>query len=309
MISAMNILVIVVLAIVQGAAELLPISSSAHVILVELIFGLNPTSYQMTFLLIMLHTGTMFAVLVYFWSSWKKLLSRENPERGNFVKTVIYATIVTGIIGLVALIAVPKVFLRGVPNARVEDLFGNVWIIASALAAAGILTTIAGFTKGSSAHRRGDAQEPASQASSPSALTASRMSTGTSLLIGLIQGLALPFRGFSRSGTTISTALLSGVRRFHAEVFSFTLAFVLTFPLVAWEALQLRHIRPDSATGSAGHAVVAGLLGMVFSFGAGLLAIRWLSAWLEKGRWAVFGLYCLALSALLYVLAGTGVLR
>ena len=306
----MSIFVIIVLAIVQGAAELLPISSSAHVILVELIFGLNPTSYQMTFLLIMLHTGTMFAVLVYFWRSWAKLLSRDNPERGNFVRTVIYATIVTGVIGLIALIVIPKVFLRGIPNARVEDLFGNVWIIASGLAAAGILTVIAGFTKGAATEETGEGGAQSGAAGGrEGAVTTSRMKTGTSILIGVIQGLALPFRGFSRSGSTISTGLLSGIKRRYAEVFSFSLALILTLPLVAWEALQLRHIHPDSAMGSARYAVFAGLLGMVFSFGAGLAAIRWLSAWLEKGRWGFFGIYCLALSALLYVLAGTGVLR
>ena len=308
----MSIFVIIVLAVVQGAAELLPISSSAHVILVELIFGLDPTSYQMTFLLVMLHTGTMFAVLVYFWRSWAKLLARENPGRGNFVKTVIYATVVTGIIGLVALIVIPKVFLRGVPNARVEDLFGNVWIIASGLAAAGILTVIAGFTKGAARETVGEAQSRtpgAPQAAAGAETAASRMATGTSILIGVIQGLALPFRGFSRSGSTISAGLLSGIKRRHAEVFSFTLALILTLPLVAWEALQLRHIRPDSAGGSAHYALLAGLLGMVFSFGAGLAAIRWLSAWLEKGRWGFFGIYCIALSALLYALAGSGILR
>lgn len=135
------------------------------------------------------------------------------------------------------------------------------------------------------------------------------MGTGTSILVGLMQGLALPFRGFSRSGATISTALLCRIKRQHAEVFSFTLVLILTVPVVAREALRLRHIHPGSVMGSAGHAVVAGLLGMLFSFGAGLAAIRWLSAWLERGRWGFFGVYCIVLSALLYVLAGLGILR
>lgn len=303
----MNIIVILILAVVQGAAELLPISSSAHVILVEKIFGLNPTSYEMTFLLIMLHTGTMFAVLVYFWSSWKKLLSRDEPERGNFVKTVIYATVVTGIMGLIALEVIPKVFLKGVPHARVEDLFGNVWIIASGLLVAGILTVVAGFSKRTESDSRAGTGSPATTTST--ATTSIRMATGTSLLIGFIQGLALPFRGFSRSGATISTGLLAGMQRRYAEVYSFTLALVITIPLVGWEAIQLRHIPPDSSAGSPGHAALIGLLGMVFSFGAGLGAIRWLSSWLERGRWGFFGIYCLALSALLFALAGAGVLR
>src|SRR5258708_25269140 len=70
---------VLVLALIQGAAELLPVSSSAHVILAEKLMGLEPDKPSMVFLLIMLHTGTMFAAVVYFWSSWKALLF---PARG-----------------------------------------------------------------------------------------------------------------------------------------------------------------------------------------------------------------------------------
>ena len=62
---------ILVLGLVQGAAELLPVSSSAHVIIAEKLLGLDPSAPEMTFLLVMLHTGTMFAVIVYFWKSWR----------------------------------------------------------------------------------------------------------------------------------------------------------------------------------------------------------------------------------------------
>src|SRR6267154_153631 len=65
---------IAVLALIQGAAELLPVSSSAHVILAARLMGRDPSSPSMVFLLIMLHTGTMFAAIVYFWSSWKATL-------------------------------------------------------------------------------------------------------------------------------------------------------------------------------------------------------------------------------------------
>src|SRR5271155_3864697 len=63
---------IIILAFLQGAAELLPVSSSAHVILAEKLMGLDPSRPELTFLLVMLHTGTMFAVIVYFWSAWKE---------------------------------------------------------------------------------------------------------------------------------------------------------------------------------------------------------------------------------------------
>lgn len=63
----MNVLQIFLLAVVQGFAELLPVSSSAHVIVAERLMGLDPTAPEMTLLLVMLHTGTMLAVILYFW--------------------------------------------------------------------------------------------------------------------------------------------------------------------------------------------------------------------------------------------------
>ena len=67
----MSILQILILAVVQGAADLLPISSSAHVIVAEKLMHLDPSRPEMTLLLVMLNTGTMFACIFYFWKSWK----------------------------------------------------------------------------------------------------------------------------------------------------------------------------------------------------------------------------------------------
>src|SRR5579884_3019708 len=75
---------ILLLALIQGAAELLPVSSSAHVIVAERLMGLDPSTPEMVFLLIMLHTGTMFAVLVYFWQRWRGIwLSTAAPEQSG----------------------------------------------------------------------------------------------------------------------------------------------------------------------------------------------------------------------------------
>src|SRR6516165_12697303 len=73
---------VLLLAVIQGAAELLPVSSSAHVIFAERLMGLDPSSPPMTFLLVMLHTGTMFAVIAYFWPRWRKLLT-QTPAAGE----------------------------------------------------------------------------------------------------------------------------------------------------------------------------------------------------------------------------------
>src|SRR5438067_12324655 len=91
---------ILILAIIQGAAELLPVSSSAHVIVAEKLMGLDPTSPAMTLLLVMLHTGTMFAVIVYFWRAWRTtFFSSAQGFRDNLIY-VIVATVITGIVGL-----------------------------------------------------------------------------------------------------------------------------------------------------------------------------------------------------------------
>src|SRR5580658_3951412 len=95
----MSLLSIVVLGIVQGLAELLPVSSSAHVVVAEKLMGLDPSSPPMTLLLVMLHTGTMFAVIVYFWRTWRGTYFQSLPAFKRFAGQVIVATILTGIVG------------------------------------------------------------------------------------------------------------------------------------------------------------------------------------------------------------------
>src|SRR5580704_18135002 len=73
----MSLLQIIILAIVQGLAELLPVSSSAHVVVAEKLIGMDPSSPEMTLLLVMLHTGTMVAVILYFWRQWLPSVLRQ----------------------------------------------------------------------------------------------------------------------------------------------------------------------------------------------------------------------------------------
>ena len=116
--------------------------------------------------------------------------------------------------------------------------------------------------------------------------------------------MCLPFRGLSRSGATISTGLALGVARHRAEEFSFALAVVLTPAVIAKEAHRL-YTAPAAAdairAGGLWSLAMPSLLGMVCSFAVGLLALRWLSRWLEQGRWHLFGFYCLAASLLMFL--------
>lgn len=125
---------VLILAVVQGLTELLPVSSSAHVIVVEKLLGLDPSSPTMTLLLVMLHTGTMFAVIAYFWTQWRSVYFQTSLAFKKFAALVVIATALTGLVGLVMTKVVEKTFLRGAPKTQVEDLFGHLEIISPALA-------------------------------------------------------------------------------------------------------------------------------------------------------------------------------
>lgn len=139
----MTALQIFVLAVVQGAAELLPVSSSAHVILAEKLMGLDPTAPDMTFVLVMLHLGTMFAVIVYFWRSWKETYFASRSACHANGLQVALATAVTGVVGLVLLQLIKLVVGGNGPGFEIEQLFGNTRLIATALDGAGLLIIVA----------------------------------------------------------------------------------------------------------------------------------------------------------------------
>jgi undecaprenyl-diphosphatase len=271
---------LLILAIVQGLAELLPISSSAHVIVAEKLLGLDPTTPQMTLLLVMLHTGTMFAVLVYFWKAWCATYFSSRDAFIANARSVLIATVATAVVGLALLKIIKHLFAPGASEFEIENLFGNARLMAAALAAAGLLIIC-------SSRARPAGTEAVSAAAAG--------------WIGAVQGVCLPFRGFSRSGATISTGMLLGIARRRAEEFSFALAVVLTPAVIAREVLRLHKAHADGAAGAGlAHGFGPGLIGMVLSFGAGMVALRWLSRWLEQGRWYLFGAYCLVAAAVVF---------
>lgn len=281
-IEAMSLLQVIILAIIQGLAELLPISSSAHVVVAEKLMGLDPSSPAMTLLLVMLHTGTMFAVIVYFWKQWRATFFSDSEAFKRFAWQAIIATIPTLVIGWILMKIIEHTLFRGAPKAQIEDLFSHLEIVAPALLAAGILILAAGLKEG----RRPDSAE------------SDRIGFGQAAIIGAVQGLCLPFRGFSRSGATISVGILQGIKKVRVESFSFALAVIITPLAIGREVWRLRHADHSGFA----HAAFPSLLGAFFAFLAGLLALKWLSSWLERGRWYYFGIYCIAASVVVFVL-------
>jgi undecaprenyl-diphosphatase len=286
----MPFLKVLILAIVQGLAELLPVSSSAHVVVAGKLMGLDPSAPEMTLLLVMLHTGTMFAVIVYFWTQWRRTYFQSTATFKRFAVLIVLATAITGVLGLTLVKIIEKTAFAGRAHAEVEELFSRLDLIAPALAAAGLLIVLASIVE----RRR----------ASPDA--SAEISPKQAGWIGFVQGLCLPFRGFSRSGATISTGMLAGVSKARAEAFSFALAVVLTPPVVAREALRLIKAQEITTGAHLASAMVPSIVGAFCAFLAGLAALRWLSKWLEAGKWYAFGIYCLAAAVVVAMLHRAG---
>ncbi len=286
----MTFLQLILLAAVQGAAELLPVSSSAHVIFFSKLMGLDPGSPQMTFLIVMLHTGTMGAVLLHFWKRW---LSPAFWTRELFFKIFI-ALLGTGVVGLSLKFIIEKIVLEkmlGHSHGEVEHLFRSLPLIACALFAAGSLILVSSRF-----------EKKAKQG---------QISGASAVWIGIIQGLCLPFRGFSRSGATISTGIIRGIPQALSEEFSFALAIFITPPVILLEFRRLLHHSQANLMGEAsvdwGPLLLPGALGMALSFLSGWIALRFLSKRLENGQWKFFGYYCYFFAAVLAISSAVGV--
>ncbi|MCL5006314.1 MAG: undecaprenyl-diphosphate phosphatase [Acidobacteria bacterium] len=281
---------VVILAAVQGLTELLPVSSSAHVIVTAELLHENMSTPANALLLVMLHTGTMFAVIVYFWQQWVDTFFSSWAAFYRFARMVFVASFLSGVVAVPLILLVEHVLSHGNHHAVIEALFHKLNWIAPALAAAGLLILWAGLR---------EARNPAARSNAEPRSVGWRHA----IVMGIIQGFAIPFRGFSRSGSTISAGLLADGDRMPIESFSFAMVVAITPLAIARELYRL--IRADALAGihlNLATALAPSALGMVCAFFAGLLALKWLSRWLEQGRWYLFGIYCLAASIAVEVL-------
>ena len=283
---------VAILAVVQGVAELLPVSSSAHVVVAEKLMGLDPSSPEMTLVLVMLHAGTMLAVIWYFWTAWRRTFFHSQATFRRSALLLVLATGVTGIVGEALIKIIEATWFHGAPDAEIEQLFSHLELIAPALALAGVLLITAGLL---------DQRRSRSGAQAPAGLGVKQ-----ALLVGAVQAFCLPFRGFSRSGATISAAMLAGVTKMRAEEFSFALAVILTPPVIVREVLRLVKAQHLNGASRLASAMMPGILGALCAFLAGSLALTWLSRWLESGRWHWFGVYCLIAAGAIAILSHAG---
>jgi undecaprenyl-diphosphatase len=258
----------VILGIVQGLTEFLPISSSGHLILAEWATGWKGELINNLTFDVALHMGTLTAVLWYFWRDWLQfgratmnvLRGRAPAYEARLVWYIVLGTVPAVIAGLM--------FERAV-----ETLFRNPLLVAAALVAGSFLMWIADRTSSRERHLN-------------------TMTLGHALFVGVAQAVAL-VPGISRSGITISAALAAGYRREDAARFS----FLLSTPVIAGAAvLKVHHITFE------GHAAWGCILGTAGAAVVGYLAIRFLIRYLERHSMNIFVWYRLALAGAVVLL-------
>ena len=268
-----------VLGLVQGATELLPISSSGHLILVPWLFDwtyleLND-EFNQTFD-VALHVGTLVAVVAYFWADVKQLIAAwlgsvrrrriETPEER--------------IAWFVAVATVPAAAVGALGESFIAEHLGEPWQIAIFLAVFGVLLWIADRT--------------------PARRQMSDLGLGTAVAVGFAQSLAL-MPGVSRSGITITVARFLGLDRDSAARFSFLLLIPIVFGASLWEGIN-EVVLGDLPPGSTGPFVV----GMIASAASGLLAIWALLGYVRRHDYTIFVVYRLALAAFILLLIASG---
>ncbi len=253
----------IVLGLVQGLGEFLPISSSAHLILVPWLFQWEDPGLTFD---IALHFGTLIAVAIYFWRDWLRLLSKGFTDTkstdGRLFWYLVLATIPGAAIGL----ALEK---------HAETTFRDPLLIAVMLILLGIILYWA-------------------DRKSAKNIDVKNITLKTSFLIGLSQALAI-IPGVSRSGITMTTGLLLGLTREGAARFSFLLSAPIIFGAAAVK-LPYLIAHPSQITGNF-------VIGMVVSFVTGIASIGFLLRYVQTKTFLPFAWYRFILGAVVIVAA------
>lgn len=252
----MSLLEIVILAIVQGLTEFLPVSSSGHLVVANALLETTgrPPVADLLEVNIVLHVGTLLAVVVVYWRELARLVSADR----RVVPLLVVGTIPAAAIG------VPL------------KAFGE-WIVESPLLAGLMFPVTAAILYWGSRRAAGDG-------------TYADMSYRAALGIGAMQALAL-LPGVSRSGSTIVGGIVAGLDRTSAATFAFLLAVPAIGGAGAIETLKL--LRAPSEAGATPTATLAA--GAAVSFIVGWLALRQLLRFVRTGRLTVFCWYLLPL--------------
>lgn len=247
----MSYLDAVILGIIQGLTEFLPVSSSGHLVLAEALLGVKQPGVSFE---ILLHLGTLLAVLIYFRERiGRMILSLFNSElktERRWILYIIIGTIPAGLVGYTL-------------DDFFEQAFSKPILAAAMLIVTGLILLSTKLVR-----KREKTLTPVS-----------------SILIGIGQAMAI-MPGISRSGTTISAGLLLGIKPAEAAEFSFLLSIPAIGGAVVLKSNELLHLQ----TALIGHYVV----GLVAAFGLSLAAVYTVLETIKRGKFVYFAYYCFA---------------
>ena len=259
-----------ILGLVQGLAEFLPISSSGHLVLFHALFGVEEGALAFD---VLLHMGTLIAVLIYFREDWIRLVRIGFKTFHKFD----WSDPDVRLLVLLIVATIPGALAGALFEKKVELLFHNAdagpIVVACAL---GIMGGVLLLAERIAKHTR----------------AAEAMSWVDALIIGLAQAVAL-VPGVSRSGATMTAALFLGLRRSDAAWFSFLMSGIIT------AGAGLMKVPKIFLNGEGGEAMAPLLVGFLVSGISGYLAIRFLMRYIQTNSFNIFGYYRIAVALLL----------
>ena len=263
----MDIFTVILLGIVEGVTEFLPVSSTGHLILASALLGYDAETWAVFNIVIQL--GAILAIVVLYWRTFWVVLTglfARDALAIRFVRNILVAFVPAAVIGLVL-------------HKKIEALLGQPVVVAVALVVGGIaIIGIERLVKPGAVH--GVAEVP----------------IGTVVGIGFIQCLAM-VPGVSRSGATILGALALGVERRTAAEFSFFLAIPTMLGATTLELAANRH----ALAGGAGVGIGAIALGTAIAFLVALVVVRWFVTLVGRSGFSPFGWYRIAVGAAAFV--------
>ncbi|MGW4758244.1 undecaprenyl-diphosphate phosphatase [Streptomyces chartreusis] len=274
--SAISVGQAVVLGIVEGVTEFLPVSSTGHLKITEGLMGIPVDDTSVVGFTAVIQVGAIAAVLVYFFKDIVRIVSawgrgiRNKEERYHhdykFAWWVIYATIPIVVVGLAA-------------KPLIEGPLASLWVVAGSLiVGSGLMWAADQMGR----HKRGEDDTSLKDA----------------MLVGASQILALLFPGFSRSGATMSTALMLDLDRVAAT----RLSFFLGIPALTGAGIYELKDAVGAGVGTAPLAV-----GTAVSFAVAYASIAWLLKFVAKHSFNAFVIYRIAVGLLLFGLLATGI--
>ena len=259
----MTIFHAILLGLVQGLGEFLPISSSAHLILVPWLFNFPDPGLSFD---VALHFGTLIAVILYFWKDFLEIIRVTFfPKTKSYKLTPISYS--QNLFWLLVIATIPGAIFGVLLESKAESAFRNPLLIAFTLAIMGLVLYLADKY---AEHKK----------------NVGEITKKDSILIGLSQAIAI-IPGVSRSGATITTGLFLGLSRESAARFSFLLSAPIIFGATI---LKIKHLA-DAGTPEIIAIIIAAI--------SGYFAIAWMLKFISKTSYKIFFWYRLALAALI----------